>query len=88
MKNWARLDIETKDAINIDVKKHCFDNTDRADVFIEGHGGIWTFGKDEIFSQDWVDYVKETCPYLDVTMQFYCLYCCLNTLVEFLKYCP
>ena len=67
MKNWARLDIETKDAINIDVKKHCFDNTDRADIFIEGHGGIWTFGKDEIFSQTWVDYVKETCPHLDVT---------------------
>jgi hypothetical protein len=67
MKNWVRLDIDTKDAINIDVKKHCFDNTDRADIFIEGHGGIWTFGKDEIFSQDWVDYVKETCPWLDVT---------------------
>ena len=67
MKNWVRLDIDTKDAINIDVKKHCFENTDRADIFIEGHGGIWTFGKDEIFSQDWVDYVKETCPWLDVT---------------------
>lgn len=67
MKNWVRLDIDTKDAINIDVKKHCFDNTHRADIFIEGHGGIWTFGKDEIFSQDWVDYVKETCPWLDVT---------------------
>ena len=48
MKNWVRLDIDTKDAIKIDVKKHCFDNTDRADIFIEGHGGIWTFGKDEI----------------------------------------
>ena len=67
MKNWVRLDIDTKDAIKIDVKKHCFDNTNRADIFIEGHGGIWTFGKDEIFSQDWVDYVKETCPWLDVT---------------------
>jgi hypothetical protein len=67
MKHWYRLDINTKDALGIDVKKHCFDNTDRADVFIEGHGGIWTFGKDEIFKQSWIDYVQETCPYLEVT---------------------
>ena len=37
MKNWIRLDIDTTDALSIDVKEHCFDNTDRADVFIEGH---------------------------------------------------
>ena len=67
LENWVRLEISTTDAIKIDIKKHCFENTDKADVYISDHGGIWTFGKDEIFKQTWVDYVKDTCPYLDVT---------------------
>ena len=67
MKHWYRLDINTNDALKIDVKQHCFANTNRADVYIPDHGGIWTFGKDEIFNQSWINYVKSRCNYLEVT---------------------
>ena len=67
MKHWYRLDINTNDALKIDVKQHCFANTSRADVYIPDHGGIWTFGKDEIFNQSWIDYVQSRCSYLQVT---------------------
>jgi hypothetical protein len=66
MKHWARLNISTKDALSLDIKEHCFANTDKSDVYIPDHGGIWTFGKD-IFNDAWVDYVQETCPHLTVT---------------------
>ena len=67
MKHWYRLSVPTDDALKIDVKKQCLENSSRADVFIPNHGGIWTFGKDEIFNQSWVDQVKTQCPYLEVT---------------------
>tara|TARA_B110000503_G_scaffold121966_1_gene186064 strand:+ start:2450 stop:3130 length:681 start_codon:yes stop_codon:yes gene_type:complete len=67
MKHWYRLNIPINNAIKIDVKQECFNNTNRADVFIPEHGGIWTFGKDEIFNQVWIEEVKQRCPYLEVT---------------------
>lgn len=67
MKHWYKLDITTDDALSVDVPKFCHSNTDRADIYIPDHGGIWTFGKDEIFAQSWVDYVEKTIPYITIT---------------------
>lgn len=67
MKSWYKLNIDTKGALKIDVPKFCHSNTDRSDIYLPGNGGIWTFGKDEIFNQAWVDYVQNTVPYIEIT---------------------
>lgn len=67
MKNWYRLNVSTHNALKIDVPSFCRNNTNRADIYIPDHGGIWTFGKDEIFSQLWIDHVQDTIPYIQIT---------------------
>ena len=67
MKHWVNLDISTADALKIDVPEFCHSHTERADVYIQDHGGIWTFGKDEIFNEQWMDYVNKTIPYIEIT---------------------
>lgn len=66
-KSWYKLGIKTQGALSIDVPQFCHNNTQRADIYLPGNGGIWTFGKDEIFNQAWVDYVQETIPYIEIT---------------------
>lgn len=67
MKNWYRLNISVKDALCIDVPQFCHSHVDRADIYMPGSGGIWTFGKNEIFNQSWIDYVQDTVPYIEIT---------------------
>ena len=66
MKHWVNLDVSTADALKIDVPEFCHSHTERADVYIQDHGGIWTFGKDEIFNEQWMDYVNKTIPYIEI----------------------
>lgn len=67
MKNWHRLNVSTENALKIDVPSFCHSNVDRSDIYLPGDGGIWTFGKDEIFNQEWIDYVQKTIPYIEIT---------------------
>ena len=67
MKNWYKLDISTQGALSIDVPSFCHANTDRADIYMPGNGGIWTFGKNEIFNDLWVQKVQATIPYIEIT---------------------
>lgn len=66
-KSWFRLDVKTENALSIDVPKFCHTNTERADIYLPGKGGIWTFGKNEIFNKDWIAYVQNTIPYIEIT---------------------
>lgn len=66
-KSWYRLNIKTHGALSIDVPQFCHANPERADIYLPGNGGIWTFGKDEIFNQAWIDYVQATIPYIEIT---------------------
>ena len=66
-KHHYTLDINTGSALKIDVPSFCHANTDRADIYIKDHGGIWTFGKHEIFNEDWMNYVNDTIPYIEIT---------------------
>lgn len=67
MKNWHKLNISTQGALSIDVPSFCHANTDRADIYLPGNGGIWTFGKHEIFNQTWIQSVQDTIPYIEIT---------------------
>lgn len=67
MKNHYKLNITTDGALKISPKEFCLNNTNRADVYIPNLGGIWTFGKQEIFNEEWVNYVAKTIPYIEIT---------------------
>lgn len=67
MKHWHRLNVTTHNALSVDIPSTCHNNTDRADIYIPEHGGIWTFGKDEIFTQEWMDSVHRQIPYIEIT---------------------
>jgi len=67
MKSWHRLNVSTEGALKIDVPSFCHSNVDRSDIYLPSNGGIWTFGKDEIFNQSWIEYVQETIPYIEIT---------------------
>lgn len=67
MKNWVKLNVSTKNALSIDVPGFCHSNTQRADIYLPGNGGIWTFGKHEIFNESWIKYVQDTIPYIEIT---------------------
>lgn len=67
MKNWYRLNVSVDDALCLDVPQFCHSHIDRADIYLPGSGGIWTFGKNEIFNQSWIDRVQDTIPYIEIT---------------------
>lgn len=67
MKSWYRLNVSTEGALKIDVPQFCLNNTERAGVYLPGKGGIWTFGKDEIFNQSWINNLQESIPHIEVT---------------------